>query len=134
MTGGKQSNLQVTYSNAMPRLASANPYLSKQARKLKPGPSGQFAKSGFESSQSVKSSSRAIRPIPAEARQQIFNEPVLSHSRAASKSKPIITDQILGSVEGGFNNPGSRSVAASGMNNFQKQYIIAPQMSTDGGD
>ena len=63
-----QSNLQVTHANAMPRLASANAYLSKQARKLKPGPSasGHLAKSGFQSSQSVKSSSRVIMPIPVE--------------------------------------------------------------------
>ena len=32
----KAAHLQVTYANAMPRLASANAYLTKQSRKLRP--------------------------------------------------------------------------------------------------
>ena len=123
----KQQNLQMTYASAMPRLSSANAYLSKQTRKLKSGPGlVQPMKGSVQSSQSVKSSGRITRPTIGDH----ITQPILAHSSTTNKSKPIISEH-LANRDGMQQTSGPRSVIFSGSqntktNNLNQKFTRAP--------
>ena len=88
----KAQHLQVTYANAMPRLASANAYLTKQSRKMRPNNLTGGSYNNAKSSQKGMTASSVLPSAANSNNRNMFSLPRGDQSNHHVASAQPLTD------------------------------------------